>query len=73
MDNKKNNQKRGMSRRKFINYSSAGMAGVLLGPIPGILADKRGKAMAWPQDAGNFRFHMSGQAHIDPVWLWPWS
>jgi alpha-mannosidase len=28
---------------------------------------------AWPADAPQYRFHMIGQAHIDPVWLWPWS
>jgi alpha-mannosidase len=26
----------------------------------------------WPAGAGSYRFHMIGQAHIDPVWLWPW-
>jgi alpha-mannosidase len=26
----------------------------------------------WPADAASYRFHMIGQAHIDPVWLWPW-
>ncbi len=27
----------------------------------------------WPADAAKHRFHMIGQAHIDPVWLWPWT
>ena len=27
----------------------------------------------WPAEARQFRFHMIGNAHIDPVWLWPWS
>ncbi len=27
----------------------------------------------WPQEGKTFRFHMIGNAHIDPVWLWPWS
>lgn len=27
----------------------------------------------WPQQARDFRLHMVGNAHIDPVWLWPWS
>src|SRR5512139_2828868 len=26
----------------------------------------------WPSDAPSYRVHMIGQAHIDPVWLWPW-
>ncbi|HUB34360.1 MAG TPA: glycoside hydrolase family 38 C-terminal domain-containing protein [Bryobacteraceae bacterium] len=28
---------------------------------------------SWPAEAHSYRFHMIGQAHIDPVWLWPWS
>lgn len=28
---------------------------------------------SWPANASAFRFHMIGNAHIDPVWLWPWS
>lgn len=30
-------------------------------------------AKGWPADAAKYSFHMIGQAHIDPVWLWPWS
>jgi len=30
-------------------------------------------APSWPPQANQFRFHMIGNAHIDPVWLWPWS
>jgi alpha-mannosidase len=26
----------------------------------------------WPASARDLRVHMIGQAHIDPVWLWPW-
>ncbi|MDR3792130.1 MAG: glycoside hydrolase family 38 C-terminal domain-containing protein [Terracidiphilus sp.] len=26
----------------------------------------------WPPEASQFRLHMIGNAHIDPVWLWPW-
>jgi alpha-mannosidase len=73
---KKENKSKGsnrMTRRTFINYSSAGVAGIALGPFPGLLADDMQLDASWPADAGNFRFHMIGQAHIDPVWLWPWS
>jgi alpha-mannosidase len=28
---------------------------------------------SWPANARDFRIHMIGQAHIDPVWLWPWT
>lgn len=26
----------------------------------------------WPADASGSTIYMIGQAHIDPVWLWPW-
>jgi alpha-mannosidase len=26
----------------------------------------------WPVDAPEFRIHMIGNSHVDPVWLWPW-
>jgi alpha-mannosidase len=29
--------------------------------------------LTWPPEAGRLRFHMIGNAHIDPVWLWQWS
>jgi len=28
---------------------------------------------SWPAQAKDFRLHMIGGAHIDPVWLWPWT
>lgn len=28
---------------------------------------------AWPPSSDRIRLHMIGGAHIDPVWLWPWS
>ncbi len=30
-------------------------------------------AQPWPPEARQYRFHMIGGAHIDPVWLWPWN
>ncbi len=30
-------------------------------------------AQPWPARAAQFRVHMIGNSHIDPVWLWPWS
>jgi alpha-mannosidase len=62
-----------ITRRTFINYGSAGVAGIVLGPVPGLLTADMQQSDSWPSDAGKFRFHMIGQAHIDPVWLWPWS
>ena len=29
-------------------------------------------ADSWPAQAGQYRFHMIGNAHIDAPWLWPW-
>jgi alpha-mannosidase len=65
--------KKSISRRTFINYSSAGVAGMVFGPVPDLLANEAQQNASWPSTAGKFRFHMIGQAHIDPVWLWPWS
>jgi alpha-mannosidase len=52
-----------ITRRSFLNKATAGTAGLLL-------IHQTGK---WPSDAVKYRFHLIGQAHIDPVWLWPWS
>lgn len=46
--------------------------------VPALLAALQPRAgaqtsKAWPPEAKQFRFHMIGNAHIDPVWLWPWS
>ncbi len=30
------------------------------------------EAPRWPADAPQYRVHLIGNAHIDPVWLWPW-
>lgn len=27
----------------------------------------------WPPQSDQFRFHMIGNAHVDAVWLWPWT
>jgi alpha-mannosidase len=62
-----------ISRRSFINYGTAGVDGIVLGPAVGLLSNDAQKEGSWPSDAEKFRFHMIGQAHIDPVWLWPWS
>lgn len=71
MRTRRNSGKNGMSRRKFINIASAGTAAVVIAPAYSISHD--GTASAWPGIASQFRFHMIGHAHIDPVWLWPWT
>ena len=64
---------RTISRRTFVNRAAAGSVFVALGPLTDIMTKNLQQASNWPSDATKFRFHMIGQAHIDPVWLWPWS
>lgn len=62
-----------VSRRSFLGKAAAGTAGIALTPyINGMLVCEQQTGI-WPADAGKYRFHLIGQAHIDPVWLWPWS
>ena len=39
-------------------------------PVPKVAAQSNA---LWPPQAKQYRFHMIGHGHIDPVWLWPWS
>ncbi len=41
--------------------------------VPALSLAQADGPQAWPSDAGRFRIHMIGNAHIDPVWLWPWA
>jgi alpha-mannosidase len=62
-----------ITRRSFLNKAAAGTAGIAIVPLmndPLLTKQQTGK---WPAEAGKYRFHLIGQAHIDPVWLWPWS
>jgi alpha-mannosidase len=61
-----------ISRRKFINNAAAGSVFIVAGPIARIFRDNLQQTETWPADAPEFRFHMIGHGHIDPVWLWPW-
>jgi len=55
-----------MDRREMLR-----VLGLAFFPLPSFtLSDQA--AGPWAPDAGRFRFHMIGNAHIDPVWLWPW-
>jgi len=38
-----------------------------------VLMTKTAAQTPWLPEAKQFRFHMIGNAHIDPVWLWPWE
>lgn len=66
------NDKYRISRRSFVNRLASGTAVVALAPVTGIMSGDNQQAGSWPANAAKFRFHMIGQAHIDPVWLWPW-
>ncbi len=62
-----------ISRRRFINNAVAGTAVIGMRPLNGLFASEYQDRARWPLNASGFRFHVIGQAHIDPVWLWPWS
>lgn len=66
-------EKKRIPRRAFINRTAAGTAVFALGPVTTLIGKNLEPVASWPADAAKFRFHMIGQAHIDPVWLWPWS
>lgn len=69
-NSKKSNQ---ISRRTFINRTAATTAFLAMGPATKLFADDLKDATPWPANAPEFKFHMIGHAHIDPVWLWPWT
>ena len=62
-----------ISRRDFINHSVAGTTVIALGPVTNIFTSDIQPVGLWPENASEFSCHMIGHAHIDPVWLWPWS
>jgi alpha-mannosidase len=62
-----------ISRRSFLGRAGAVTALLAMGPAAKLFADDVKQAIPWPADAPNYKFHMIGNAHIDPVWLWPWS
>ncbi len=65
--------KASLSRRDFINRTAAGTAMIAFAPVNTLLAGNADGKSSWPANASEYRFHMIGHAHIDPVWLWPWS
>ena len=62
-----------ISRRRFINNAVAGTAVIAMSHVNGLIASEYQDKAGWPANSSRFRFHVIGQAHIDPVWLWPWS
>jgi alpha-mannosidase len=74
MKNSENSKSRkAISRRSFLNRAAAGSAGIAFVPLLYKIEPGNQSQGNWPADAGKYRFHLIGQAHIDPVWLWPWS
>ena len=63
---------KGISRRDFLEKTVAGTMAIAFVPLLGGSETDQIQAGRWPSDAGKYRFHLIGQAHIDPVWLWPW-
>ncbi|MGD9555827.1 MAG: alpha-mannosidase [Mangrovibacterium sp.] len=62
-----------ISRRTFFHRTAGGTALLAMGPVIRLVADDLQQLTYWPADASKFKFHMIGHAHIDPVWLWPWT
>jgi alpha-mannosidase len=62
-----------ITRRTFVKGAAAGTALAALCPLSDLITNDFQEISSWPAYASKFRFHMIGQAHIDPVWLWPWS
>jgi alpha-mannosidase len=73
--NSGNNSKKinGISRRAFIGQTAAGTAFLAMAPVSRLFANDLKQAVPWPANASEYKFHMIGHAHIDPVWLWPWT
>jgi len=66
-------QKNQITRRVFLSNTIAGTAVAFFYPLPELITgDNQQTVVKWPEDAGKFRFYLTGHAHIDPVWLWPW-
>ncbi len=62
-----------ISRRTFINRTASGTTLIAINPISNLLAADFQNVKLWSANATQYKFYMIGQAHIDPVWLWPWS
>ncbi len=73
MKKESSHNKNHISRRKFINRTLAGTAAIALFPELKFYGNSHLQSDPWPANASKLRFHMIAQAHIDPVWLWPWS
>ncbi len=73
-----------LDRRDFIKLASLGTATMVLSKSPkglqrvgtmdhSLNAPPGQLSEPWPPRAQQYRLHMIAYAHIDAVWLWPWS
>ncbi|QGY47019.1 twin-arginine translocation signal domain-containing protein [Maribellus comscasis] len=62
-----------LTRRDFLTRTAAGTAMIAFAPVNTAFAANIDGKISWPAAASDYRFHMIGHAHIDPVWLWPWA
>lgn len=74
MKNSKGQKSKIMTRRNFVGKAAAGTAGIVFIPVMNNSdRDLKSPTGKWPENSGEYRFHLIGHAHIDPVWLWPWQ
>ena len=71
MDKADNTKAGRISRRSFINTAACTSFFISISRNSVFSSDVL--LQDWPSEAGKLRFYMIGHAHIDPVWLWPWS
>lgn len=60
-----------ISRRSFIQTTALGTFSLLFTPFHKLKATEL--TVNWPAYAAQFKFHMIGHGHIDPIWLWRWT
>lgn len=61
-----------LSRRKFMSMMTSGALAAVFVPVGELFEAVKHLPLKWSSGAEKFRIHMIGNAHIDPVWLWPW-
>jgi alpha-mannosidase len=72
MSKKESSVKFPVTRRSFISNTSIAATGAVILPVQKIFKNGHSLSTVWPQNATDYKFHMIGHGHIDPVWLWPW-
>ncbi|MDR1524392.1 MAG: twin-arginine translocation signal domain-containing protein, partial [Tannerella sp.] len=63
--------RKNISRRDFIRRTAAGAGMIALSPANSLLAHPA--KSFWPKNAKKYTLYMIGHAHLDFVWLWPWT